>query len=420
MADDEELPVLTTTELGNLLKQGLRTLFPQQVWVEGQITGLRTPRAGHVYFDLIDPPEEPGQPAPAKFSVAMWRGTRTKVEKVLAEAGNLALENDLQVRILVKLDFYVPHGRLQLIMEGIDPSFTLGKLAADRDRLLRALADEGLIDQNRNVFLADPPLRVGLVTSIGSAAHADFVTELENSGFGFNLLVCDTRVQGEGAAEQVAHNLQVVASHKPDVVALVRGGGSAADLLVFDNELVARTITALPVPVFTGIGHEIDQSVADLVAHKSFKTPTACAGALVDAVRLYDDLLTGLRTALGERVHVVLDHAQQRQDHLSQRITQSASHAINRQSDRLKNLCQRLVITAPQRLDRCHDQLETQVLQLRALDPARVLARGWSITRTVDGGLITHVGDVSAADELITTLADGTVSSTVTAKEVSS
>jgi exodeoxyribonuclease VII large subunit len=160
--------------------------------------------------------------------------------------------------------------------------------------------------------------------------------------------------------------------------------------------------------------------VADLVAHKSFKTPTACAGALVDAVRLYDDLLTGLRTALGERVHVVLDHAQQRQDHLSQRITQSASHAINRQSDRLKNLCQRLVITAPQRLDRCHDQLETQVLQLRALDPARVLARGWSITRTVDGRLITHVGDVSAADELITTLADGTVSSTVTAKEVSS
>ena len=169
-------------------------------------------------------------------------------------------------------------------MDQIDPSFTLGQLAVERERLLKQLFDEGLLEKNGLLQVPYVPLRVGLVTSIGSAAHADFITEISNSGFGFTVLEYDSRVQGENAAAEIVLGLEVLSSHNPDVIVLIRGGGSTADLSIFDSEIVARTIAELNLPVFTGIGHEIDRSVADEVAHSSFKTPTSCANALVNYV----------------------------------------------------------------------------------------------------------------------------------------
>lgn len=413
MATDSDLPVVTVAELGALVEEGLRTLFPDELWVEGQISNLHLARSGHTYFDLIEPNDQPGEAPTALFSVTLWKGNRPGVERTLAEAGGVALEDDLVVRLRVDLRFYAPRGRLQLNMTGIDPAFTLGRLAAERDRLLRTLADEGLLERNAGLMVPVPPLRVGLVTSVGSAAHADFCTELERSGVGFTILERDVRVQGGGSALDVAEGLRVVATHRPDVIALVRGGGSAADLATFDAEVVARTIAALDIPVFTGIGHEIDRSVADEVAHTAFKTPTACAAAIVASAREVLDDLLALRTAVVVQARRALTSAADRQDDLAVRLRRSAEAGLSRQGERLDSAAGRLVRSTTVALSRHGDQLTALTARLRALDPAAILARGWSITRRAGGDLVRSTTDVRGGDALETRFADGTVRSTV-------
>ena len=412
---DTELPVLSVSRLGSLVKDGLAVLFPEEFWVEGQITNLRTPRSGHTYLDLVEPSDEPGRPPVAAFSVVLWKQTKVGIDRTLAEAGDLALGDDLQVRIRASIDFYPPHGRLQLKMTGVDPGFTLGLMAAQRERLLLALATEGLLGRNASLALSEPALRIGLVTSIGSAAHADFCTELERSGIAFDLIERDTRVQGDGAAIDIAEGLRIVATYGPDVIALVRGGGSAVDLSVFDAEVVARTIAGLAVPVTTGIGHEIDRSIADEVAHTSYKTPTACAAALVGAARVFADRISALRTAIADHAHRAIDMADRQRTDLAGRTIRAANAVLRHHTDLLAAGQSRLLHTASALPQRHRERLDALGARLRALDPAMVLARGWSITRLSDGTLVRSPQDVSDGDTLVTALADGTVTSVASA-----
>ena len=412
---DTELPVLSVSRLGSLVKDGLAVLFPEEFWVEGQITNLRTPRSGHTYLDLVEPSDEPGRPPVAAFSVVLWKQTRVGIDRTLAEAGDLTLGDDLQVRIRASIDFYPPHGRLQLKMTGVDPGFTLGLMAAQRERLLLALATEGLLGRNASLALSEPALRIGLVTSIGSAAHADFCTELERSGIAFDLIERDTRVQGDGAAIDIAEGLRIVATYGPDVIALVRGGGSAVDLSVFDAEVVARTIAGLAVPVLTGIGHEIDRSIADEVAHTSYKTPTACAAALVGAARVFADRISALRTAIADHAHRAIDMADRQRTDLAGRTIRAANAVLRHHTDLLAAGQSRLLHTASALPQRHRERLDALGARLRALDPAMVLARGWSITRLSDGTLVRSPQDVSDGDTLVTALADGTVTSVASA-----
>jgi len=410
---DSEVPVLTVDDLAHLVGDGLATLFPESLWVEGQVSSFHDARSGHAYFDLVEPSDVPGRAVGAKFSVALFKGNRASVDRSLARAGGLTLSDDLLLRIRARLEFYGPHGKLQLIMDGVDPTFTLGQLAAERDRLLRTLADEGLLRANKALPVPVPPLRIGLVTSVGSAAHADFTQELVTSGLPFTVLECDARVQGDGAAVDLAEAVRTVATRRPDVVAVVRGGGSAADLAAFDAEVLARTIAGLDVPVVTGIGHEVDRSVVDEVAHTAFKTPTACAAALVDQVRSYAEAVDTLASAVGDRATTVVDLAEGLLGNLAGRTALAAGTTLVRHADRLDAATDRLGRAPQAVLDRHGDHLDAASARLRALDPARIVARGWSITRRRDGCLVRSVEDVEVGTTLVTTLADGTVTSTV-------
>ena len=411
------LPTLSVEELSHLLKDGLATLFPEDLWVEGQVSNFHDARSGHAYFDLVEPSAVPGRAVAAKLSVALFKGARIGVDHTLAAAGELALANDLQLRIRARLDFYPPSGRLQLIMNGVDPAFTLGRLAAERERLLHALADEGLLRANRANPIPVPPLRVGLVTSIGSAAHADFSEEISRSGFPFTVLERDARVQGDGSAVDLAEALHMVATHQPDVIALVRGGGSATDLAAFDAEVLARTIATLDVAVVTGIGHEVDRAVADEVAHTAFKTPTACAVAIVGQVAAFADAVADLQESIAQRAGASTARSTDLLDDLAQRTARSATAVLDRRADRLDDLVGRLRRSPMATLDRQAERLAGVTDNLRALDPARILARGWSITRLADGTLVRSVTDTAVGDTLVTHVTGGTVTSTVDGTE---
>ena len=411
------LPTLSVEELSHLLKDGLATLFPEDLWVEGQVSNFHDARSGHAYFDLVEPSAVPGRAVAAKLSVALFKGARIGVDHTLAAAGELALANDLQLRIRARLDFYPPSGRLQLIMNGVDPAFTLGRLAAERERLLHALADEGLLRANRANPIPVPPLRVGLVTSIGSAAHADFSEEISRSGFPFTVLERDARVQGDGSAVDLAEALHMVATHRPDVIALVRGGGSATDLAAFDAEVLVRTIATLDVAVVTGIGHEVDRAVADEVAHTAFKTPTACAVAIVGQVAAFADAVADLQESIAQRAGASTARSTDLLDDLAQRTARSATAVLDRRADRLDDKVKRLRRSPLATLDRQAERLAGITNNLRALDPARILARGWSITRLADGTLVRSVTDTAVGDTLVTHVAGGTVTSTVDGTE---
>ena len=281
--DDPANPTFTVSELADAVNGTLRRTFSDGIWVRGEIQGWNE-RGSHAYFTLAD--DTPGRQAVVR--VQFFANARMRLRPLLQKY-RLRLGDGMKVRIFGHLDYYAPSGQLGLKMADLDPRFTLGDLAQQREQVLRRLAADGSLDANGRRRLSPVPLRVGVVSSAGTAAWHDFHDELVRSGFGFQLVLADTRVQGPEAGRRVTRAVQALSIHAVqrglDAIVVIRGGGSRNELATFDAETIARAIAAAPVPVLTGLGHEIDRSVADEVAHTSLKTPTACAAHLVTLVR---------------------------------------------------------------------------------------------------------------------------------------
>lgn len=413
--DTEALSTLTVSELSQRIGAVLRKGFTAPVWVEGEIHSLSRPASGHVYFDLVEP-SATGRRLAASIPVVLWESDKHGVNQTLKESGaGLRMTDGLAVRIRGTVSFYNAQSRVQLQMSAIDPAYTLGRMAAERDRLLQALATEDLLDANGRRPLPAVPLRVALVTSDGSAACEDFLHELETSGLGWRVSVVHARVQGHLAGATVAHALRAAAGLDVDVVALVRGGGARSDLAAFDSELIARAIAHLPVPVLTGIGHETDDSVADAVAHTRFKTPTACAAGLVDHVRRWCARREEVWARVVQRSGTQLDGHQRALDGAAGAVVRTCRSNLRGAESTLERATHRLATDAPRPLRDATRHLDGLGARVHALDPARNLARGWSITRTADGALVRSPDDVAAGERLHTRVAGGEIRSTVDA-----
>jgi exodeoxyribonuclease VII large subunit len=428
--DDDGIPTYTVGELTDAINGVLRRGFGDGVWVRGEIQGW-SERGPHAYFQLVEETDA----GKAVLNVSFFANVRAKLRPLLARH-RLRLGDGMKVRIFGHLDVFAPTGRLGLKMSGLDPRFTLGDLALVRDEVVRRLVASGLIDANRRHRLSPVPLRVGVVTSVGSAAWHDFHDELARSGFGFHLVVADSRVQGEWAVAMVAAAITTLSRRDDlDAIVVIRGGGARNELAVFDAEQIALAIAAAPVPVLTGLGHEVDRSVADEVAHTAHKTPTACAAALVTEVA---GALAGAEQAWAATVAVAertLVEADRRVERATERLTVLTRTAADRAAVSLGQRTERLAAAAPRQVAHADRELSRLTARLRdrpgrlvegaerdldlvaarvaLVDPAVQLARGWSITRRADGSVVRSVADVEAGTPLVTTLADGTVTSTV-------
>ncbi|MFL6205449.1 MAG: exodeoxyribonuclease VII large subunit [Acidimicrobiales bacterium] len=445
-------PTFSVTELSDRIGNAMRATFRDEVWVRGEIRDLSRARSGHVYFTLTDPEGD------ACLGVMLSSAKKNVVNDMLVRAGGTVRMTDgTDVRIRGRLDWYSPRGQLQLRMTAIDPAYTLGQLEVARAELLARLQAEGLLERNGLLSLPVAPLCVGLVTSEGSAAEADFVDELRRSGFAFRVLLADARVQGFDAPRSLATAIRMLATHPIDVLAVVRGGGARTDLAAFDDEAVARAIAACRVPVLTGVGHEVDSSIADEVAHTAAKTPTACAQLLVSrvgelssaleaawaaiaergarAVRRHDERLIVHARQLARGTRVALDGSGMRLDavaHRSRRATLTgldrAAHRLDGHRGRMIGAARshlraaevlvaagerRVAHRAPRALAEGERALDAVEARLRTLDPDLALARGWSITRRGDGQVVRSPADVGPGDALVTRVAGGEVRSTV-------
>ncbi|HTN78649.1 MAG TPA: exodeoxyribonuclease VII large subunit [Acidimicrobiales bacterium] len=418
------------SELATAIGAAVRRGFPAEVWVRGEIDSLSRSAAGHVYFDLV---EGVGNERVA-LRVALFRATAEAVERHLARH-RMRLENGLEIRIMGRVELYEARGQVNLRMSGIDPTYTLGRLAQDRDRLIRALTAEGLLERNRRHVLPAVPLRLGMVTSRDTAAYADFMHELEASGFAWQVLVADSRVQGADAVESVGRALAALARCPVDVVVVIRGGGSRNELAVFDAESIARAIAAMPVPVLTGIGHEVDRAIADLVAHTSLKTPTACAAHLIDVVSASLAVLDRSAISIARAARVALDRSEQTVSHRAalvqrdvNRALDAAAHSVQTAAERAGRSAATHLHAAGQRVDRtaarvaarspaallaADRHIDSVAARVKALDPARVLERGYSITRDERGAVVRTAAAVPIGDRIVTTVADGEIVSEV-------
>ncbi len=249
--------------------------FPR-VWVQGVITQLQV-RGRAAYLTLAEFAEGDAKPK-AVLDVMLWAAELEYFNARFAQlATPFTLRPELKVSVLLESSFYVPTGRFQPHVKEVDEFFTLGELSLTRRKTLERLQQAGLLDRNKRLILSEVPLRLGLISAPGSAAYQDFTTTLLQSGFAFQIFFAPARMQGPATEDTVTAALGALARHGLDAICIVRGGGSKTDLVYFDSEKICRAIALCPVPVLTGIGHEIDRALADVVAHADLITPTDCA-----------------------------------------------------------------------------------------------------------------------------------------------
>ena len=380
------VPSFSVGQFTEVLNHVLKASFDEGVWVEGEIQGLRKPNP-HAYFTLIENVDG----VKAQLNINLFAGPLRNVQTKLRQQG-IELKDGLKVRLFGRVEYYGPFGKLNLIATDVDTQFSAGDVAAKREELLRQLMEKGVDKINKRIPVPLVPLRLGIISSSQAAGWADAQQHLTESGIGFAITFCDVRVQGDAAVSQIVAALNSLSRRDDiDLVMLMRGGGSKGDLAAFDDEQIAMAISKCAHPVFTGIGHEIDTSIADIVAHAANKTPTACAQSVIAIV---ENFLSDLSYSAGSL----------------RSLTQTA---VERARSRIAVSVERLRTRPRTALERQTQKLMMHAASVRLLDPVTTMARGWSITRDSSGNVVRSISDIKKGDTVVTALADGSITSTV-------
>jgi exodeoxyribonuclease VII large subunit len=397
--DSAERRVLSVAELTLHIKDLLEAAFPE-VWVTGEISNLARPRSGHCYLTLKD--DE------AQLPAVIWR----------TPAGRLRfdLHDGLEVICRGRVGVYPPHGKYQLIVDAIQPK-GIGALELAFRQLHERLAREGLFDPGRKRPLPRFARRIALVTSPTGAAIHDFLQVLGRRWRGADVLVVPVRVQGEGAAEEIAAAIRLVnrLREPPDCLVVARGGGSLEDLWAFNEEIVVRAIFASGVPVVSAVGHEIDVTLSDLVADVRALTPSEAAERIVPAA---EEMLGHLRQYEGRMAATLrsrISAARSQLDTLAaHRVFRRPLERIQDRQRRLDELASRAERAVRHRLRLIRRHADGLAARLDALSPLAVLSRGYSLTqRTADGQVVRDAGQLSPGDEIRTRFSKGEATSRV-------
>ncbi len=390
---------LSVTQLNAWLKRILDQSL-DTFWLAGEIGNLTQSSAGHAYFTIKD--------ATNQIGAVIWRSTLERI--------GIDLHEGMAILCMGRIDLYGPRGTYQVIVSRVEQQ-GLGKQQAAFRRLYAKLEREGLFAPERKKKLPKYPTRIGFVTSPNGAAIRDFIEVLRRRWPGANVLIIPSRVQGDGAASEIANGIRVAAKIRPelDVLVVGRGGGSVEDLGCFNEEEVVRAVAGSPLPTVSAVGHEIDVTLCDLAADVRALTPSEAAERIVPS---RDEILDAL-------------------DSMHRRATSLMLHSIAQHETRLRSLASRPILSNPERildtatlqLDSLHQSLDEaidskmqQSIQkiaqsselLDAISPLKTIARGYSVTQQPDGRVVTSIQDIQKGHALVTRLKDGALTSTVT------
>lgn len=444
---------LTVSELNSKVRAVLTENFPLPVWVVGEILGYdKNAHKDRVEFHLV---ERKDGKIIAQVEAILFPEERSLMEEKLDQAGRpFSLADELTVRVLGEVDLWVEGGVYRLVIRDIDVNYTLGEAARRREEILRKLAKEGILDRNRSLPFPALPLRVGLITSLGSDAQNDVLNTLRASGYAFQVTVHGARVQGHFTEPSVLNALDWFRARAEefDVVLICRGGGSRADLAWFDSEALAKAVALFPLPVVVGIGHEEDRCVLDEVGWRPKPaTPSGAAKLLVQTVqktlehmderlgrivrgaehRLFREterlsarerrLVQGTKARLSlakdhwrratktipNATTRILADKKARLAEAGARLLRGSARKLKEEKEALAKRMDRIAILAHRRLDQEKERLESRGQRLTALDPKRVVERGFAILRLRSGRVVTDPAQAPWGTELFAELRAG-------------
>lgn len=403
------------------------------VWVTAETSDLR--RSVHCYLELIQKHPDTGEPV-ARMRATIWRSALSRIDATFSAATGSRLESGMKIRVLVNVAFHPAYG-LSLNITDIDPAYTLGDLMRLRMEILGRLKKEGILECNRCLPIPELPQRIAVISAEGAAGYGDFLHQLYTNQrhLRFHTRLFPAMMQGAKAPRSIIDALEAVAAQEDDwdCVVIIRGGGATSDLAAFENYDLAANIALFPLPVIIGIGHERDVTVLDYVANMRVKTPTAAAEWLIARGEEALDTLDGLASAIHHTASALLSANREQLAYFSATlpfaplnavasarklldrsliaVTDMSRRRLTPENEKLSLIAERLKIATAGIVERRQMRLNSIGELIDVLSPVATLKRGYSITR-VAGRAVTSTADIPSGSKIVTTLADGEVTST--------
>ena len=434
-------PSLSLLELNSLVRQVIEETLSQEYWVEAELSECRESR-GHCYMELIEKDETSATPI-ARASAKCWRTQWAMLQPYFERTTGQTLHAGLKVRLKVYAQFHEAFG-FSWIVTDIDPTFTLGDMARKRQEIIRKLKEEGIFNLQKELTLPLFCQRIAVISSETAAGYGDFVNQLihNDSGLKFSIQLFPAIMQGEQVEQSIIDALNMIyeanepnKSHESfDCVVIIRGGGATADMSGFDTLALAENVANFPLPIITGIGHDRDESILDMVSFLRVKTPTAAAAFLVshleevlntiddaldriahyaqNKITILNSQLSTLNTQLRSIFSVVKTRQEARLDALYSRLAHHAQQKLSTLNTQLSTIESRLPLLLDSSLKTKKHQLELLEEKVKTLDPSLLLRRGYSITLK-DGKAVRDAATLHPGDEIKTRFANGSVHSIV-------
>lgn len=426
---------LTLYELNSLVVELIDKVMPSSYWVEAEIADARESK-GHLYLELIEKDESTNIPI-ARASAKCWRSSWLMIGPHFERVAGVKLRAGLQIMIQVHAQFHAQYG-FSWIIDDINPEYTMGSMARKRNEIIAQLKSEGVFELQRELCLPLFAQRIAVISSASAAGYGDFCNQLQHNeyGFRFQMQLFQAFMQGEQVEQSIVAALNLISTKEDDFdcVVIIRGGGATADLSSFDTLVLAENVANFPLPVITGIGHERDESILDMVAHTRVKTPTAAAAFLIDHLAATLNRIEQAQISIQRMVEHRIQHEKLHLQQLSTHIPILFSMIKNRENARLDDywhaLLQRVMLHLQQSKMRVEllsnkvipattnklmaEQHKLQLLEQRVdgVNPERMLRLGYSLTYK-NGYVLRNVNEVKAGDEITTRLEGGIITSVV-------
>ena len=407
--------VLTLNQLNRLIKSAISTSFADSVYFVAEINAISVNRSGHCYIDLVEKSQD-GDNIIAQMRATIWAGVFRMIKPYFESVTGEPLRAGIKIMASGQVTFHEVYG-MSVNITGITPEYTLGEMALQRKATIDQLTSDGVISMNKDLSLPMLIKNIAVISSSKAAGYGDFVNQLNNNprGYKFFTYLFEASMQGDEAEATIINQLDRIARHAHlfDCIAIIRGGGSKADLSCFDKYLLCFNLCQIPLPVITGIGHERDESVADMVANTALKTPTAVAQFIIDRAerceRMVDDQVLRIKNAL----HNYILRKQTMLDRVQHNIVANMRLCIQRNRNRLDNTVRSIGMKMQNKVNERQIQVESLNAQIELNNPSNILRKGYSYTMN-NGKPVLDASSLKEGDTITTVFFNGTAQSTVT------
>ena len=421
---------ITLSQLQTRIKEGINNCIPFPIWICAEVSEIKVNYSGHCYLELVEKGGQ-NQVPKAKVSAVIWKNSYTAISSYFRSATGSDLIIGMQVLVKVSVSYHELYG-LSLVINDIDPTYTLGDMEREKQKTIQKLKADGIYDMNHFFEIPHATQKIAVISSRNAAGYQDFMMEINSSIFKFEITLFDAFMQGNGAEESIIEALELIASSDEEFEAMIiiRGGGSQSDLACFNSYRLCSHLAQMPLPIIAGIGHDKDQSVADLVAALSLKTPTAVATYLVESVSNVYDTIVDRDRLIREKAKYIIDSNKQQltnNAHLIQstysNLTRSVEVTLASLMGDIKRMSETLVMTRLNRLDFISETLShrsklilnrerNRVLNCANLidsrRPESILALGFAIV-SQNGKAVKDSQGIQLNSEINITLSKGSV-----------